>query len=123
MKKLLAVLCIALLLAACGGGTHEPVQPQPSGDPGTVAPVTPPSSGETPGKPETDQPPTGSNVKTETTDYRYGMEGYEDMQIAFSMHPTSLQELFAVADEGRLMPPKSTWFEPKLQSGLFVHRI
>ena len=83
MKKLLAVLCIALLLAACGGGTHEPVQPQPSGDPGTVAPVTPPSSGETPGKPETDQPPAGSNVKTETTDYRYGMEGYEDMEIAF----------------------------------------
>ncbi|MCR5094657.1 MAG: DUF1015 family protein [Lachnospiraceae bacterium] len=47
----------------------------------------------------------------------------EDMQIAFSMHPTSLQELFAVADEGRLMPPKSTWFEPKLLSGLFIHDI
>ena len=83
MKKLLAVLCIALLLAACGGGAHEPVQPQPSSDPGTVAPVTPPSSGETSGKPETDQPPAGSNVKTETTDYRYFMEGYEDMEIAF----------------------------------------
>ena len=83
MKKLLAVLCIALLLAACGGGTHEPVQPQPSGNPGPVAPVTPPSSGETPGKPETDQPPTGFGVKTETTDYRFGMEGYEDLQVAF----------------------------------------
>ena len=47
----------------------------------------------------------------------------EDMEIAFSMHPTSLQELFAVADEGRLMPPKSTWFEPKLLSGLFIHDI
>lgn len=42
---------------------------------------------------------------------------------AFSMYPTSLQELFAVADAGRLMPPKSTWFEPKLLSGLFIHRL
>ncbi|MBR0451944.1 MAG: hypothetical protein Q4D71_02125 [Oscillospiraceae bacterium] len=83
MRKLFAVLFIALLLTACGGGTHEPVQPQPSSDPGTVAPVTPPSSGETPGKPETDQPPVGSNVKTETTDYRYFMDGYEDMEVAF----------------------------------------
>ncbi len=44
-----------------------------------------------------------------------------DMQIAFSMYPTSIQELFAVSDAGRLMPPKSTWFEPKLRSGLFIH--
>lgn len=43
--------------------------------------------------------------------------------VAFSMRPTSLDELFAVADAGRLMPPKSTWFEPKLRSGLFMHRI
>lgn len=42
---------------------------------------------------------------------------------AFSMHPTSIDELFAVADAGLLMPPKSTWFEPKLRSGLFIHRI
>jgi len=40
---------------------------------------------------------------------------------AFSMYPTSIRELFAVADAGRLMPPKSTWFEPKLLSGLFIH--
>lgn len=46
-----------------------------------------------------------------------------DMRVAFSMYPTSIQELFAVADEGRLMPPKSTWFEPKLRSGLFLHEI
>ncbi len=45
----------------------------------------------------------------------------EDMCLAFSMHPTSIGELFAVADENRLMPPKSTWFEPKLLSGLFIH--
>lgn len=44
-----------------------------------------------------------------------------DMKLAFSMHPTSIQELFAVADAGLLMPPKSTWFEPKLRSGLFIH--
>ena len=46
-----------------------------------------------------------------------------DMQVAFSMYPTSIAELLAVADAGRLMPPKSTWFEPKLRSGLFIHRL
>ena len=44
-------------------------------------------------------------------------------QVAFSMYPTSIAQLFAVADAGRLMPPKSTWFEPKLRSGLFIHQI
>jgi uncharacterized protein (DUF1015 family) len=47
----------------------------------------------------------------------------EGMAVAFSMYPTSIGELFAVADAGRLMPPKSTWFEPKLRSGIFIHRI
>lgn len=47
----------------------------------------------------------------------------EDAVCAFLMYPTSIQELFAVADAGRLMPPKSTWFEPKLLSGLFIHKI
>lgn len=46
-----------------------------------------------------------------------------DMKVAFSMYPTSIGELFAVADAGRLMPPKSTWFEPKLRSGLFLHHL
>lgn len=46
-----------------------------------------------------------------------------DCKAAFAMYPTSIQELFAVADAGLLMPPKSTWFEPKLRSGLFIHRI
>lgn len=45
------------------------------------------------------------------------------MRVAFSMYPTSIGELFAVADAGKLMPPKSTWFEPKLRSGLFLHEI
>jgi uncharacterized protein (DUF1015 family) len=42
---------------------------------------------------------------------------------AFSMYPTSLGELMEIADESLLMPPKSTWFEPKLRSGLFIHEI
>ena len=46
-----------------------------------------------------------------------------DMRLAFSMYPTSISELFEVADAKRLMPPKSTWFEPKLLSGLFIHDI
>lgn len=46
-----------------------------------------------------------------------------DMKVAFSMYPTSLSELFEVADQEKLMPPKSTWFEPKLLSGLFIHDI
>lgn len=46
-----------------------------------------------------------------------------DMDIAFSMHPTSLDQLMAIADAGALMPPKSTWFEPKLLSGLFIHEL
>ena len=46
-----------------------------------------------------------------------------DMKVAFAMYPTSIAELFAVADAGLLMPPKSTWFEPKLRSGLFIHEI
>ena len=41
----------------------------------------------------------------------------------FSLVPTSLQELMAVADAKEIMPPKSTWFEPKLRSGLFLHRM
>ncbi len=47
----------------------------------------------------------------------------EDMTVAFSMYPTSIGELFSVADAGLLMPPKSTWFEPKLRSGLFIHML
>ena len=46
-----------------------------------------------------------------------------DMKVSFSMYPTSITELFDVADQKLLMPPKSTWFEPKLRSGLFIHEI
>ena len=47
----------------------------------------------------------------------------EDCAVAFAMYPTSIDELFAVADKGLLMPPKSTWFEPKLRSGLYIHQF
>ncbi len=46
-----------------------------------------------------------------------------DMKVAFSMYPTGIVELFEVADAGLLMPPKSTWFEPKLRSGIFIHEF
>lgn len=46
-----------------------------------------------------------------------------DMKIAFSMYPTTLDDLMDIADTGQIMPPKSTWFEPKLMSGLFIHKL
>ena len=46
-----------------------------------------------------------------------------DMAVAFSMFPTTMDDLFSIADAGEVMPPKSTWFEPKLRSGLFVHKL
>lgn len=46
-----------------------------------------------------------------------------EMRLAFSMFPTSMEELMDVADEDMTMPPKSTWFEPKLRSGLFIHDL
>ena len=60
-----------------------------------------------------------------------GIRGLDEMEkrceidcaVAFAMYATDIQELFAVADAGLLMPPKSTWFEPKLRSGLFIHEI
>lgn len=60
-----------------------------------------------------------------------GIRGTEELErlvnegaaVAFSMYPTQMEELLQVADAGRLMPPKSTWFEPKLRSGIFIHRI
>lgn len=72
------------------------------------------------------------NPKTDKRiDFVGGIRGLEELErrvhtdaaVAFAMYPTSISELFAVADAGRLMPPKSTWFEPKLRSGLFIHKI
>ena len=64
-------------------------------------------------------------------DFVGGIRGYKELErrvatdckVAFGMYPTSIDELFAVADAHLLMPPKSTWFEPKLRSGLFIHSI
>lgn len=64
-------------------------------------------------------------------DFVGGIRGAEELMeradasqgAAFLMFPTSIQELFRVADAGKLMPPKSTWFEPKLLSGLFLHSL
>lgn len=46
-----------------------------------------------------------------------------EMKLAFAMFPTSMDELMSIADSGKIMPPKSTWFEPKLRSGIFVHKL
>lgn len=43
--------------------------------------------------------------------------------IAFALYPTSMEDLMQIADENKLMPPKSTWFEPKLRSGIFIHKL
>jgi uncharacterized protein (DUF1015 family) len=46
-----------------------------------------------------------------------------EFKVAFSMYPTTVEELMDVADAGMIMPPKSTWFEPKLKDGLLVHEL
>jgi uncharacterized protein (DUF1015 family) len=45
------------------------------------------------------------------------------MAVGFALYPVSMQELIAIADSGEIMPPKTTWFEPKLRSGLFIHEF
>ncbi len=72
------------------------------------------------------------DIRTDSRiDFVGGIRGLEelerrchtDMTVAFAMYPTSIAELMAIADADRLMPPKSTWFEPKLRSGLFIHNL
>lgn len=46
-----------------------------------------------------------------------------EMAVAFALYPTAMEELMNIADENQIMPPKSTWFEPKLRSGLFIHTL
>ena len=46
-----------------------------------------------------------------------------DMKVSFSMYPTTIEDIMAIADSGETMPPKSTWFEPKPRSGLFIHKF
>lgn len=73
-----------------------------------------------------DDPKTSARI-----DFVGGIRGLSELErrceadcvLAFAMYPTSIQELFDVADANLLMPPKSTWFEPKLRSGLFIHEL
>jgi uncharacterized protein (DUF1015 family) len=69
---------------------------------------------------------------SEKIDFIGGIRGTEELeklvdsgshQVAFSMYPTTVDQLMAIADAGEIMPPKSTWFEPKLRSGLFIHTL
>ncbi len=76
------------------------------------------------------------NIKDQRTDKRIdfvgGIRGLAELEkrvdsgemaVAFSLHPVSIQQLFDIADRGNVMPPKSTWFEPKLRDGLLTHLI
>ena len=76
------------------------------------------------------------NIKDPRTDNRMdfvgGIRGLGELEkrvqageakVAFSLHPVSIQQLFDIADSGAVMPPKSTWFEPKLRDGLLTHLI
>ncbi len=72
------------------------------------------------------------NPRTDTRiDFVGGLRGLaelerrvsEDMEIAFALYPTTIDDLISIADAGEVMPPKSTWFEPKLRSGLFIHEL
>jgi uncharacterized protein (DUF1015 family) len=76
------------------------------------------------------------NIKDQRTDKRIdfvgGIRGLNELEkrvnsgemaVAFSLHPVSIQQLFDIADSGNVMPPKSTWFEPKLRDGLLTHLI
>ena len=46
-----------------------------------------------------------------------------EMKVAFALYPVSMQQLINIADTGNIMPPKTTWFEPKLRSGLAIHEL
>jgi uncharacterized protein (DUF1015 family) len=76
------------------------------------------------------------NIQDQRTDKRIdfvgGIRGLKElerrvdsgeMKLAFSFYPVSIQQLFDISDSGEVMPPKSTWFEPKLRDGLLTHLI
>ena len=46
-----------------------------------------------------------------------------EMKVAFALYPVSMQQIMTIADTGNIMPPKTTWFEPKLRSGLVIHSL
>ena len=70
--------------------------------------------------------------KDERIDFVGGIRGLKELEMrvdsgemaaAFSLFPVSMSELLSIADDGQIMPPKTTWFEPKLRSGLFIHEL
>ncbi len=73
----------------------------------------------------------GDPRRDKRIDFVGGIRGLEELArrvdggeaVAFALHPTSIEQLMAIADRGEIMPPKSTWFEPKLRSGLLIHRL
>lgn len=73
----------------------------------------------------------GDPRKDDRIDFVGGIRGLEELSarvdggdaVAFALYPTSIEQLMAVADQGLMMPPKSTWFEPKLRSGIIVHLL
>jgi uncharacterized protein (DUF1015 family) len=74
----------------------------------------------------------GDPRSDQRVDFVGGIRGLEELErlvdsgrwaVAFALYPTSISQLFAVADAGKVMPPKSTWFEPKLRSGLIVRPL
>ena len=74
----------------------------------------------------------GDPRSDERIDFVGGIRGMAELErlvdsgagaVAFAVHPTSIDQLFRVADAGTVMPPKSTWFEPKLRSGLIVRPL
>ncbi len=73
----------------------------------------------------------GDPRKDKRIDFVGGIRGFkelerrvhDDMKVAFSLYPVSIEDLLSVSDQGMIMPPKSTWFEPKLGSGLFIHEL
>ena len=74
----------------------------------------------------------GDPRKDKRIDFIGGIRGLKELEkrvdsrnwkVAFALYPTSIEQLMAIADAGKTMPPKSTWFEPKLKSGLVVHLL
>ena len=70
--------------------------------------------------------------KSKRIDFVGGIRGLEElkkrvdsgeMAVAFALYPVSMDQLINIADSGNIMPPKTTWFEPKLRSGLVIHRL
>jgi len=73
----------------------------------------------------------GDPRKDNRIDFVGGIRGLKELSrrvdegeaVAFALYPTSIEQLMAVADQGLMMPPKSTWFEPKLRSGIIIHLL